>query len=68
VRLSDGKLAVVVEQQEDLLRPTVRVIYDAVRGYGLPPRDLHLERSSEHIESFEEPGDWGLDPLEYLRA
>jgi putative nucleotidyltransferase with HDIG domain len=66
VRLSDGKLAVVVEQQEDLLRPTVRVVYDAVRGYRLPPRDLHLDRSDEHIESFEEPADWDLNPMEYL--
>jgi len=66
VRLSDGTLAVVVEQQEDLLRPTVRVIYDAERGYRLPPRDLHLEGSDEGIESFEEPADWDLNPLEWL--
>ena len=68
VRLSDDKLAVVVEQQEDLLRPMVRVIYDAARGYGLPPKDLNLLGSDQHIESFEEPAEWGLDPLDYLRA
>jgi putative nucleotidyltransferase with HDIG domain len=66
VRLADGWLAVVVEQQEDLLRPTVRVIYDAVRGYRLPPRDLRLDQSDQRIESFEEPTDWDLNPLEWL--
>ncbi len=66
VRLSDDRLAVVVEQQEDLLRPVVRVIYDAARSYGLPPRDLDLADSTFHIECFEEPADWDLNPLEYL--
>ncbi|MBK9795332.1 MAG: HD-GYP domain-containing protein [Holophagaceae bacterium] len=66
VRLSDDRLAVVVEQQEDLLRPVVRVIYDAARRYGLPPRDLSLIDSTFHIECFEEPADWDLNPLEYL--
>ena len=67
VRLSDGKLAVVVEQQEDLLRPMVRVIYDAVRRYGLPPKDLDLGKASQQIESFEEPAEWDLNPLDYLK-
>ncbi len=66
VRLSDGKLAVVVEQQESLLQPVVRVVYDAERGYRLPPRDLHLVHSDAQIESFEEPADWDLNPLEWL--
>ncbi len=66
VRLSDGRLAVVVEQQEDLLHPTVRVMYDAARGYRLPPRDLDLGDSNIHIESFEEPAEWNLNPLEWL--
>jgi putative nucleotidyltransferase with HDIG domain len=66
VRLSDGTLAVVVEQHEDLLRPTVRVIYDAERGYRLPPRDLRLDRSDERIDSFEEPDHWNLSPFEWL--
>jgi len=66
VRLSNGQLAVVVEQQDDLLKPVVRVIYDAVRGYGLPPKDVHLDRFDHHIESFEEPEDWDLNPLLFL--
>ena len=66
VRLSNGKLAVVVEQQDDLLKPVVRVIYDALRGYALPPKDVHMDRFDHHIESFEEPADWDLNPLEFL--
>jgi len=66
VRLSNGKLAVVVEQQESLLQPVVRMVYDAERGYRLPPKDLDLSRSEERIESFEEPAEWDLNPLEWL--
>jgi putative nucleotidyltransferase with HDIG domain len=66
VRLSNGKLAVVVEQQEDLLKPVVRVVYDALRGYALPSKDVHMDRFDIHIESFEEPADWDLNPLEFL--
>ena len=67
VRLSDGKLAVVVEQQEDLLRPAVRVIFDAGRACKLVPRELNLQAvSAVSIESFEDPAKWKLDPMAYL--
>jgi putative nucleotidyltransferase with HDIG domain len=66
VRLSGGRLAVVVEQGEDLLRPTVRVIYDSVRMLRLQPRDLHLAHASEQIVDYEDPVTWGLNPLEFL--
>jgi len=66
VRLSGGRLAVVVEQGEDLLRPTVRVVYDTGRKLRLQPRDLHLAHSSDQIVDYEEPETWGIDPMEYL--
>jgi HD-GYP domain-containing protein (c-di-GMP phosphodiesterase class II) len=66
VRLSGGRLAVVVEQSDDLLRPTVRAVYDPVRKLLLPPRDIHLLHASEEIVDFEDPVAWGLDPLAYL--
>jgi putative nucleotidyltransferase with HDIG domain len=66
VRLSSGRLAVVVEQGEDLLRPVVRVVYDAARKLRLQPRDLHLARASEEIVDFEEPATWGLNTIDYL--
>jgi putative nucleotidyltransferase with HDIG domain len=66
VRLSSGHLAVVVEQGEDLLRPTVRVVFDSARRLALQPRDLDLTRGSQQIEDFEEPIEWGLDPASFL--
>ena len=66
VRLTSGRLAVVVEQSEDLLRPTVRLVFDTKLGLPLPVKDLHLLHAPEEIEDYEEPGDWDLDPLVYL--
>ncbi|NTW85514.1 MAG: HD-GYP domain-containing protein [Holophagaceae bacterium] len=66
VRLTSGRLAVVVEQSEDLLRPTVRLVFDTKLGLRLPVKDLHLLHAPEEIEDYEEPGDWDLDPLVYL--
>lgn len=66
VRLGSGRLAVVVEQGEDLLRPTVRVVFDANRKIRLQPRDLNLAHASEQIESYEEPGQWSLKAEEFL--
>ncbi len=66
VRLTSGRLAVVVEQSEDLLRPTVRLVFDTKLGLALPVRDLHLLHAAEEIEDYEEPEDWGLDPLVFL--
>ncbi|HEX7552441.1 MAG TPA: HD-GYP domain-containing protein [Geothrix sp.] len=66
VRLSGGRLAVVVEQSDDLLRPTVRAVFDPVRKLLLPPRDIHLLHASEEIVDFEDPLAWGLDPITYL--
>lgn len=66
VRLSGGRLAVVAEQGEDLLRPTVRVIFDTDLNIGLQPSELHLDDSDEQIESYEDPIDWGLKTEDYL--
>ncbi|HEX9081474.1 MAG TPA: HD-GYP domain-containing protein [Holophagaceae bacterium] len=67
VRLASGRLAVVVDQGENLLRPTVRIIYDAVDRVPLAPRDLDLTRAAtEEIVDFEEPETWGLQPSSYF--
>ena len=66
VRLSGGRLAIVVEQGEDLLRPTVRVVYDTVRNLLLQPRDFHLVHASEEIVDYEDPLEWNLDPIAFL--
>ncbi|MDP1832308.1 MAG: HD-GYP domain-containing protein [Geothrix sp.] len=66
VRLSGGRLAVVVEQGEDLLRPMVRVVYDADRKVLLRPWDLHLAQGTEQIADYEDPAEWGLDTASFL--
>jgi hypothetical protein len=66
VRLSGDRLAVVVEQGEDLLRPTVRVVFDASRKIRLHPRDLDLAQSTEQIVDYENPAEWGLDTASFL--
>ena len=66
VRLSSGRLAVVIEQSENLLRPMVRMVFDTKLGLRLPVRDVNLLHASEEIEDYEEPGDWDLDPLVFL--
>jgi putative nucleotidyltransferase with HDIG domain len=66
VRLSGGRLAIVVEQSEDLLRPVVRVVFDTALKLRLPPRDLHLLHAVEEIVEYEDPLEWELDPMEYL--
>jgi putative nucleotidyltransferase with HDIG domain len=66
VRLSGGRLAIVVEQSEDLLRPTVRLVFDTTLKLPLQPRDLHLLHLPEEIVDYEEPAEWGLDPLAFL--
>jgi hypothetical protein len=66
VRLSGGRLAIVAEQSEDLLRPMVRVVFDTTHKLQLQPRDIHLIHASEEIVDFEEPAEWGLDPAGFL--
>jgi HD-GYP domain-containing protein (c-di-GMP phosphodiesterase class II) len=66
IRLSGGRLAIVVEQSEDLLRPVVRVVFDTTLKLRLPPRDLHLLQAPEEIVDYEDPLEWELDPMEFL--
>ena len=66
VRLSSDRLAVVVEQGEDLLRPTVRLVYNILHRLPIRPRDLHLEHSQDQIVDYEDPEVWGLHPVTFL--
>lgn len=66
VRLSSDRLAVVVEQGEDLLRPVVRVVFDASRRITLQPRDLNLAHASEEIVDFVDPVAFGLETAKFL--
>ncbi len=66
VRLDSGRLAVVVEQQENLLTPTVRLVFDANRGLRLAAQDLDLGRGNDRIDCYEDPEPWGITPKDYL--
>ena len=67
VRLSGGRLAVVTEQGENLLKPIVRVVFDTTRKVRLQPRDLDLARTGgEEIQDYEDPATWKLDPATFL--
>ncbi len=67
VRLASGRLAVVVDQGENLLRPKVRIVYDSVKRAPIQPRDLDLSKAAtEEVVDYEEPEAWGLDPARFL--
>jgi len=67
VRLSSGRLAVVVEQsRESLLKPTVRAFFSTKSKVYLTPELIDLSRGSvaEKIAGVEDPAAWGLKDLE----
>ena len=53
-------------QEEDLLQPIVRVVYDSKLRMRVPAKDIRLKDSIDGIECFEDPAEWGLDPMEFL--
>lgn len=66
VRLKSGRLAIVVQHHpEKLIRPRVRVIFDAVQRIHLLPEEIDLAASHweerEAIVGHEEPARWGID-------
>jgi len=66
VRLQNGALAVVLRQnEENLLQPLVRIVYNAVRDRRVHPKDIDLASPScrDYIVDYETPGNWGIDPI-----
>lgn len=70
VMLESEMLGIVVEQNAaDLLRPLVRVVYDAARKWEVTPCDLDLSSpggSADRIVTYEAPEKWGIDIQRYL--
>lgn len=68
VRLKSGRLAVVVEQnEENLTRPLVRVFYSAAKRAGLPYQDVDLATDGgDEILSRERPERWGFNSWDRL--
>lgn len=72
VRLKSGLLAVVIDpDNDDLVRPTVRAVYDLKRGNAIAPRDIDLasdepEIGADAVIGYESPAKWGIEPQRYL--
>ena len=66
VRLSSGRLGVVLEQgSASLLKPMVKVIFSTKSGVQVTPEILDLSRTgAEKIVGVEDPATWGLKNLE----
>jgi HD-GYP domain-containing protein (c-di-GMP phosphodiesterase class II) len=69
VRLESGRLAVVVEQNdENMMQPRLNVIYHAEHHRYLKPEPLDLSWSGckDRITGHEEYADWHIDPKRWL--
>jgi putative nucleotidyltransferase with HDIG domain len=69
VKLECGRLAVVLRQDEDnLLKPLVRIVFDTNLGHQLPPQDLNLASPGcqDHVTGYELPSKWGIDPFQFV--
>lgn len=68
VRLESGLLGIVVNQDEDdLLHPTVRVVFDTKRDFAVAPHDIDLSvQLSDRVVGHESPQKWDIAPLSFL--
>jgi len=68
VRLESGLLGIVVNPgNENLLRPTVRTVFDIRRERSVTPHDIDLSiQLGDSIVQHESPHNWGIDPFKYL--
>jgi HD-GYP domain-containing protein (c-di-GMP phosphodiesterase class II) len=68
VRLRSGRLAVVLEQNEALSTPVVKVFFSTKSGLPVPARRLDLARSNDRIVARESRADWSAAQIEGLWA
>ncbi len=72
VKLESGLLGIVVEQNgADLLRPVLRMVYDAGKRWALSPYNLDLAApagDADRIVGHELPERWGIDVQLHLTA
>jgi len=68
VRLSNGKLAVVVEQSKSLLKPQVKTVFSTLSNERVQPQliDLSAPDCRWHIEKRENPKEWKIPDLDAL--
>lgn len=67
VKLESNMLAVVISPgHENLLRPTVRTVFDITHDHSIPPQDIDLATKIDSIVQYESPTQWAIDPFKYL--
>ncbi len=70
VRLASGRIGVVTESTDELLKPVVRVVYDASQDWAITPKDVDLSRQDpsfgDRIISHESAQRWRIEPLKIL--
>jgi len=68
VRLESGMLAVVLKHgEENLLQPTVKIVYDSIKNRYAKPSIIDLSKDGKHnIVSHEPSEQWGIEPELHL--
>lgn len=61
VKLSNGRLAVVMDQGENLLKPRVKVVYSTSTRAFIEPSIIELEKIEGAIEDIMDPAEFGID-------
>lgn len=61
VKLSTGRLAIVVDSGKDLLKPRVKAVYSITANTSVSPTLIDLEKQGGKIEGIEDPAKFGID-------
>lgn len=61
LKLTNGQLAVVLDQGENLLKPGVKVVYSTSANAFIEPHMLDLSKSDLAIEGVMDPTEFGID-------
>ena len=72
VRLASRRIGVTLENTDNLLKPIVRVVYDAGQDWAITPKDIDLSRedpeTGDRIVSYESLKRWRIDPFKVLEV
>lgn len=67
VQLRSGRIGIVMKAGKDLLKPQVRIVYNAKHAHYEMPRDIDLARTqTEEIQSAAVPAKYQLDVSEFF--
>ncbi len=67
VKLASGRLAIVLEQNEEILKPKIRVIYDSIKKRYTEVSDINLAQNTrEKINSVVSPKKYNIELSNFL--